>query len=312
MNTQNTISHFPEWIWISEFYQLLLSNSKCRHFDEKALQYIQGALFVAGDFHKDELRKVSWLPYITHPIQIALEEIGEENCPHWKSILVYLLHDTLESHPSRFREVFDIVPFDVFCRIVKLSKLSPAIRIEIQEFLFDEIVKLPELQAAKYLYILEMLWHDKKRKEKILTHMSSYDRWAFHKLFNSYGLYLGKNCPDLSQEKKDQEIDGLWHYIFFDHADARHKFRDTMNNLSDVNRMNKEQKERYITRRVPKLQALAFVLLRHGMTDKLVQLQRQWQLVWWRFDHLGNFNIHQQSHELIDETTQQIRNITWG
>lgn len=110
-------------------------------------------------------------------------------------------------------------------------------------------------------------------------HMSSYDRGAFHRLFNSYDLYLGKNCPELSQEKKDQEIDGLWHYIFFDHSDARHKFRDTMNNLSDVNQMKKEQKEKYITRRIPKLQALAFVLLRHGMTDELEKLRSQWQIV---------------------------------
>ena len=83
----------------------------------------------------------------------------------------------------------------------------------------------------------------------------------------------------MSQEKKDQEIDGLWHYIFFDHADARHKFRDTMNNLSDVNQMEQNQKAKYILRRIPKLQALAFVLLRHGMTDKLDELRRCWQSV---------------------------------
>ena len=92
-------------------------------------------------------------------------------------------------------------------------------------------------------------------------------------------MYLGKNCPDLTQEKKDQEIDGLWHYIFFDHADARHKFRDTMNNLSDVNQMEQYQKQNYIIRRIPKLQALAFVLLRHGMTNELDKLRRQWQSV---------------------------------
>lgn len=134
-----------------------MSNPKCNHFDKRTLQYIQESLVIAADFHKDEVRKVSGLPYIMHPIEIALEEIEEENHPHWKSLLVYILHDTLESHPSRFREIFEIVPLDVFCRIVKLSKLSPVIRTEIQEFLFDHIATLPEEEIHKYAYIFQML-----------------------------------------------------------------------------------------------------------------------------------------------------------
>ena len=100
----------------------------------------------------------------------------QEKNPHWKSLLVILLHDTLETQPERFREVFDIVPLDVFCRVVKLSKLSPTIRREIQQFLFDEISCLSESEQSKYKYIFEMLSHDEKRKDKILSNMSSYDR----------------------------------------------------------------------------------------------------------------------------------------
>lgn len=216
---------------------------------------------------------------MTHPLEIALEEIDQENYPNWKSILVYITHDTLETHPSRFREIFDIVPLDVFCRIVKLSKLSPNTRIEIQDFLVEEISKLPEDEISRNIYIIKMLSHDENRKNMILAQMPPYERSSFKKLLNSYGPYLDKNCHDLDKERKYQEIDGLWHYIFFDHADARHKFRDTMNNLSDVNKMEPIQKEKYILRRVPKLQALAFVLLRHGMIDELNSLKRQWQSV---------------------------------
>lgn len=97
------------------------------------------------------------MSYITHPIEIALQEIEEEKYPHWKSLLVYILHDTLETAPARFREIFEIVPLDVFCRIVKLSKLSPVIRIEIQEFLFDHISTLPEEEIHRYTYIFQML-----------------------------------------------------------------------------------------------------------------------------------------------------------
>lgn len=38
-----------------------------------------------------------------------------------------------------------------------------------------------------------------------------------------------------------------------------------MHNLSDVNEMSPEEKERYILRRIPKLQALTFILQQYNM-----------------------------------------------
>ncbi len=83
----------------------------------------------------------------------------------------------------------------------------------------------------------------------------------------------------MNQEKKELEIDSLWHYLFFDEIDARHKFRDTIHNLSDIPNMEPDDKREYIMRRIPKLQALTFVLHRLGLSDKADQLKRQWQSV---------------------------------
>lgn len=90
-------------------------------------------------------------------MEIAIDEIKQQEYPNWKSILTLILHDTLETHPSRFRDIFDIVPLDVFCRIVKLSKLSDKYRIEIQHFLFDHISTLPLTEISRYDYIFQML-----------------------------------------------------------------------------------------------------------------------------------------------------------
>lgn len=103
------------------------------------------------------------------------EEIKEENQPHWKSIVTLLLHDTLESHPTRFREIFDIVPIDVFGRILKLSKFSPTTRIEIQDFLVEYIAEHPRVNHSEHSYILEMLTTDPSRKDAILVSIDQYD-----------------------------------------------------------------------------------------------------------------------------------------
>jgi len=80
-------------------------------------------------------------------------------------------------------------------------------------------------------------------------------------------------------DKKSQEIDSLWHYAFYDQADAIHKIYDTFHNLSDVNDMKKEKKDKYILRRIPKLNALSWVLQQHQMTEPLSLLKRRWQEV---------------------------------
>lgn len=307
----NNSTHFLKWLSIDEFYWLILSHPKCQKYNEEVLWYIREALWVADDFHKHETRKTSWMPYITHPLDIAQQEISQEEFPHWKSILTLILHDTLESHPSRFLEVFEIVPSDVFVRILKLSKLSSTTRREIHEFLSDRLQHLPTSAIKKYTPILQMLWYDEQRKKEILQTMTSHDQWSFQRLIESYSPYLNKHFPDLSQDKKDQEIDGLWHYIFFDRVDARHKFRDTLHNLSDVNSMSDVQKRKYILRRIPKLQALAFVLLRYGMENELNQLMQQWQSIWWKVDQYGQFTIHEQLHDLVGSVGEQVWDIIW-
>jgi hypothetical protein len=78
-------------------------------------------------------------------------------------------------------------------------------------------------------------------------------------------------------EKKNMEIDSLWHYAFFDRIDALHKYYDTMHNLSDVNKMSSEKKDSYILRRIPKLNALAFVMQKYSMGNYLDSIKRKWQ-----------------------------------
>ena len=80
----------------------------------------------------------------------------------------------------------------------------------------------------------------------------------------------------LSNEKREEEIDGIIHYLYFDQIDAKHKYYDTIHNLSDVHEMESLGKEKYLTRRLVKLQILAFVLYRFNMSDELDRLREYW------------------------------------
>lgn len=84
-------------------------------------------------------------------------------------IIILLLHDTLESCPERFEEIYDLVGMDIFCRVLKLSQLTLEYRKTIHDFLFEKLVHFSESQKKKHRYVLYMLSHDSIRKEKILT-----------------------------------------------------------------------------------------------------------------------------------------------
>lgn len=83
----------------------------------------------------------------------------------------------------------------------------------------------------------------------------------------------------MDEQKKEAELANLRQYLYFDRFDALHKWYDTMHNLKDVNSMPHSRKERYILRRIPKLNALILVLNRYELSYEVTFLKRRWQEV---------------------------------
>ncbi len=311
---------------IDNFYNNLLKHPRCSHFSEVEKKMILDAWKIAEDFHKNEFRKVSWEPYITHPIALVYAFLDSKNIqweknrrryPIYKSIIILLLHDTLESYPEGFEEIYNLVWMDIFCRVLKLSQLTLEYRKTIHDFLFEKLVHFSESQKRKYSYALYMLSHDPTRKEIILTWKFKNDKEEFDRLCDSYRTHLDEYCTDLSPEKKEKEIDWLWHYLFFDPTDARHKVIDTINNLSDLKDM--KEKEDYKLRRIPKLLALKFVLDRYDMTYEVDMLLQIWtsESVWWKEHQIMERRKEKQKYlldytSLIAEQLHRISRITDG
>ena len=142
----------------------------------------------------------------------------------------------------------------------------------------------------RYESILYMLSDDIVRKRDFHIKEDQIDKERFEKFCHDYKVYLDASYPYLKEdkkkekEKKEKEIDGLWHYKFFDEIDAMHKYYDTTNNIADMNAMSlvpKEnevlsEKQKYEIRRKPKLSALIYVLNKLKMSREKSELLQLW------------------------------------
>lgn len=255
------------------------------------------ALRLAEKVHHWEYRKVNWEKYISHPIEIVLDYMRHTSKPHPKSIIVLLLHDTIESKSDCWQELISILPIDIFVRVLKLSKPDKKTSQEIYQF-FSSKANTNDFYVQMILDILT----DTSAQENVLKMKEwDIDIEIWRAMLTRYTQHLDRYFPDMDSEKRQSEIDSLWHYIFFDRIDAEHKFYDTCHNLTDVNQMEIDKKTKYILRRIPKLNALAFVMQTLWMSHHLSVLKRKWQEIGWRFDHFWAFVMHDQVHELLGQ-----------
>ena len=274
-------------------------------FGEREWRYISDSLGLAINIHKNEKRENSGDPYVTHPIEIVEEYIQRTVIPHWKSILVLLLHDTLEAAPHRWWEVFQSVPIDIFIRILKLSKLKRKVRNEIFDF-FNWLAS----HDMQVINILELLTEKSDERNIPLKYLHEHESASFLWLFSWYESHLDTHFSQMDEQKKEAELENLRQYLYFDRLDALHKWFDTMHNLKDVNDMPHSRKERYILRRIPKLNALILVMNRYRLFEEVILLKRRWQEIGWRFDQHGSIVLHDQVHVLLKDICERVATTT--
>lgn len=290
--------------------QSLQDSPKCRHFKPEEFNRIDKAVQIALDFHIWDLREISEWLVVDHLIAMIKEVLWEgkekrELLPGItitsETIIVLLLNQTLVIYPDRYREIYDFVWMDLFCRILKLSNLRSDDRQIIYEFLYPEIEKNP-----KYTSILDLLsyqynvtWEYKHRISE--DNKSIYDDFLL-KCRNS----LDEHSSHLTEDEKNTKLLGLFNVMFFDSIDAINKLCITFYNLKDINiighiemtvKADGEEilitgpraKRMYLKNRIPKCQALSERLVSLGMFQELEILKDKWEVVWWWFDKDGNF-----------------------
>ncbi len=76
-NSQEIVS--SESSLVDHFYSDLLRHQKCARFSEEEKNMILQSGKIAEKFHKDEKRKVSGEPYVTHPIALVHALLDSKN-----------------------------------------------------------------------------------------------------------------------------------------------------------------------------------------------------------------------------------------
>ena len=123
-------------------------------------------------------------------MEIVDDILCREKEVNWRTIVVMLLHDVLESNPACFRDIFDQFPIDIFFRVLKLSKISLKNRKEIVNFIQKFLQEHPELSNSTYEKIILMVSHDHGDISHKMKQMPEYEKNMFEKILEKYGDYL--------------------------------------------------------------------------------------------------------------------------
>lgn len=103
-------------------------------------------------------------------------------------------------------------------------------------------------------------------------------------------MMLTKNLNE-SEVVENPRYLGLGNYLFFTREDALRKYDDMLDNMSDMEAMER-QKPGYIAVRIVKAQMLATLLQRFGLMDEYIHLEEVFSDAGYAFDsHLNSIEF---------------------
>jgi (p)ppGpp synthase/HD superfamily hydrolase len=92
------------------------------------------ALRFSEKTHITDIRQNTGEPYIIHPIATIISILKESPHAYSQDIIVMILHDALEDHPSCWWDILAEFDIQTFRDVLILSKISYDIRREILQF----------------------------------------------------------------------------------------------------------------------------------------------------------------------------------
>ncbi len=112
------------------------------------------AIKLAIDKHRDQLRKVSGAPYVTHPIAVSYLVAKYKNSKHLEELIAAaILHDTLEDTQTTFAELAGEFP----SLVVSLVQELTSDEAEIQRVGKNEYLKKKLCGISSYGLVLKLI-----------------------------------------------------------------------------------------------------------------------------------------------------------
>lgn len=247
----------------------------------------------ADEMHdKDRRHDETW--YIHHQIRIILSFIKKYEEITGEDVIIFMLHDVLEDHPEYWREVYDMVWVHLFRSILVLATgwILMEYRKEMLEFFHREFSDWEKINFADKI----IPWlHTELDIMRILNPADPIFRlnnefqyteiyWLqdSQKIRAAIELYRDdiiipktwiKQCYD------DEEYIALGNYLYFTKDDARRKLQDMLDNMSDMEAMEKI-KPGYTEKRRVKAYILWVKLKNFGMTEEYAELLQAFENAW--------------------------------
>lgn len=193
-------------------------------------------------------------------------------------LVALILHDVIEDHPERWREIYEKFSIHIFRDVLILSKISMKTRKEILEC----VIKNNDVHKSIVGNILQILDpNDPMIKLWRFSHYAQDPLGQDTQKFQMAIWLYKQEILDKYQDKDEAEDEyiSLGNYLHFTKDDAKRKLQDMLNNMSDMEDMEKK-KPWYIERRRIKAYILWVKLRNFWLKDEYSRLQ-------WAFKKAG-------------------------
>ncbi|MBP9779433.1 hypothetical protein KBD33_02280 [Candidatus Gracilibacteria bacterium] len=276
---------------VDNFYNLLYPYSHSSRVGTGIRSQILNVMKMADIIHIQDERH-DGTKYIHHNIRILLGYLRKYKniTPH--DTMVCMLHDALEDHPESWKEIYDLVGVSIFRDILIFatggipkkfrtemfnffdtqfpdwwSKPGNSVKSPGQDRVFD-IIRI--LSPANPLFKLET-------ESKYGEQYGLEDSQKIEGAINYYKKYIivPKNI-EKDIEENDEYI-ALGNYLYFTKDNARWKLQDMLDNMSDMEKMEKREPG-YIEKRRIKAYILGVKFKNFGnMEDEYAELENAFQ-----------------------------------
>ncbi len=251
---------------------------------------VHSVMELADKIHINDKRKKDGSPYIHHQIRIILSYIEKYKriTPH--RTIVLMLHDAIEDHPESWREIYDLIWVHIFRDVLILATWGLPIhyRTEMEDFFnhkFPNWNKLSNKGSKPGAHIVSDIMKILSTKEPLvkLENESQYSKihdpqdsqkleYAI-RLYKDFIISPGNEWLDVEENK---EYIGLGNYLYFTNENAHDKLQDMIENVSDLEEMEK-QKPWYTQKRRVKAYILWVKFKNYGMVSEYDELEQALQ-----------------------------------
>jgi hypothetical protein len=274
---------------MDNFHRLLYSNSSSRRINDRVKMQVSKVMQLADKIHANDTRHDK-SKYIHHQIRIIISYVEKygDITPH--DTIVFMLHDAIEDHPEYWKEIFDLVWVHIFRDVIILATggILLKYRKEMLDFFhskypyWDKFSKKWVKPGEQRVFDLIRILSPADPLFKLGTESAYHEingLQDFQKIDSAIRLYKESIILPESKWKNIDMIDeymALGNYLYFTKDDARRKLQDMLDNISDMEEMEK-RKPGYTEKRRVKAYILWVKLKNFGMMREYAELENAFQ-----------------------------------